>query len=471
MTEQSRLTPATFVLAVVTIACGAANYAVPGLLPALSDHLHLTIPVIGQSTTLFGIASGVASPVIGVTTAHWPRRRVLSTGLALTMAGNLLAAAAPSFAALLAARLITALGSASAMTAALGQAAEINTASRRARAMAVPIAGLTLALVAAPPTAGLFAQRHGPTVVFLALATLSGAALLAARITLPGESPPSPQSSLRERLRVATHPQVPATLTAKFAAATAAFAFHTYGPTQTAHPAMLFTAYGIGAVIGNQAGGRAADRYTPRLTATAATTVQLVTFAAWPWLSSNTVAATAAAFLAGAAFWSIQPALARRLADLAPHQPTPALALDTSVVYLGMGCGGAVGALTTVSAGQGGFSGALIVLSAVSLTCLVFSGRNVIRSRVSESFSPEKTDRTSPMGRPALGRDASIEALVTPELKTRFRHLCAVRKRSMSDMVNDLIERELSGCEQQLELEVTPATDHDEAPEDLRAAS
>ncbi|MEU3625663.1 hypothetical protein BS329_38820 [Amycolatopsis coloradensis] len=369
------IVPATYALAAATVATGAANHAVTGLMPALVDDLHLSIAIVGQLSTAFGLASGLAAPIIGILTAHWSRRRVLLAGLLLTVAGNAVAAVAPGFGLLIAARILAGLGSAAAMAAALGQAAELNAPERRARAMAVVIGGLTLALAIAPPLAALAAAHHGPAPVFAALTALAVLALAVARTVLPEQAPDAAPVPFAGHLRAITLPGIRPVLAAKFLMATAAFMVQTYltNLVSSYSPVHILAAYGAGAILGTRLGGRAADRHGPRTAASAAITLQALTLAAWP-LTAHTAAAVTLPFAAGLAFWSAQPAYVRQLADAARDQAPAVLAIDSGVMFAGIAAGGLTGAAQPVETFAVSLPVSGVVLSVVAFGCLYLRG-------------------------------------------------------------------------------------------------
>ncbi|MBE1580531.1 MFS transporter [Amycolatopsis roodepoortensis] len=398
------IVPATYALAAATVATGAANHAVTGLVPALVDGLHLPLAVVGQLNTAFGLASGIAAPIIGVLTAHWSRRRVLLAGLLLTVAGNAVAAVAPSFVFLIAARILAGLGSAAAMAAALGQAAELNAPGHRARAMAVVIGGLTFALATAPPLAALTAAHHGPALVFAALTAVAVAALAVARTVLPEQAPDAAPVPFAGRLRAVALPGIRPILTAKFLISAAAFAVQTYltALISTYSPAQMLAAYGAGAVLGTHLGGRAADRHGPRATATAAIAAQVATFAVWPLLGPTPVA-IALPFAAGVAFWAAQPAYVRQLTDTARDQAPAVLSIDSSVIFAGMAAGGLIGAIQPAHAFAVWLPVSCSILSAAALGGGVFSGKNPFRACVSWPFTRVVSDTNSAWPDPRQG--------------------------------------------------------------------
>ncbi|MFC9398642.1 MFS transporter [Streptomyces sp. NPDC057027] len=119
-------------------------------------------------------------------------------------------------------------------------------------------------------------------------------------------------------------------------------------------PAMvgiLLIVFGIGSVLGNILGGRAADTNVMRgvLTAQTALLASLVLF--WA-LSPHQIPAAAALFLFGAAGFSIIPALQARILSVAAAAPALALSANVSAFNLGNGLGAWLGG-TTIGLGLG----------------------------------------------------------------------------------------------------------------------
>ncbi|WP_334273104.1 MFS transporter [Bradyrhizobium symbiodeficiens] len=110
---------------------------IAGLLPALAQDLNVSLSATGHLVTAFSVAYAVGAPIMAVLTAHLERRRVLAIAIASFSVANLLAAMAPGYAALLAARLLLALSAGSFMPAASGYAAALGGPERRGRALSM----------------------------------------------------------------------------------------------------------------------------------------------------------------------------------------------------------------------------------------------------------------------------------------------------------------------------------------------
>lgn len=132
---------------------------------------------------------------------------------------------------------------------------------------------------------------------------------------------------------------------------TATFAAYTYvAPllvkTSASHGlgvSVLLACYGVGAVLGNLAGGRAADRYGPRAVLLAATGTSVVALGTLPLTTRHPASAAAAIAIWGAAYWSTNAPISAWLVSFAPADPAFVLSLNGTCVYIGMAGGAAFG--------------------------------------------------------------------------------------------------------------------------------
>jgi len=336
-----KVAPRTYALATATIAVGTSGYLVAAVLPDLATDLHVSTAQAGQAITAYALAA----PVLAVTTARWERRTLLVVALLVTCLGNIAAAAADGLGTLLAARVLTALGAAATTPAATALAAHINPAALRARAMAVVTGGLTAATVLGVPAGRLVADDlggHRPAFLLAAL-LCAAAALLVGLLApaAPGEAP----VSLSARLQVLRDHATLGLLTVSLLACLGTFAAYGYlsllvtdGGTGTDTAAVLL-AFGIGGVLGNHLGGRAADRLGPRrplVTVLAGCAALLSLLGPVTHGALGSVGLLAIAGVWGALFWGFNPPLFAALIQRDPARSGVLLGLNASLVHLGI---------------------------------------------------------------------------------------------------------------------------------------
>lgn len=343
------VSPRTYPLGLGTLAIGTSGYSITGLLPAMSTHLHTTPALAGQLLTVFAVTCAVAGPILTIATRRWDRRRLLIAALAVTAAGNVMAAIVPTVALLFVARFVTGLGTAVYTASAASMAARLNEPKRRARAIAVVFAGLTLALLLGVPCVMALSASLGYQGTFWLVSALCAVGGLLIRLAVPRAVPiPRPEPRWHAP-RINRHAR--GVLVTALLASLSSFAVYTYISTLLNHiagaesntTAALLVGYGIGAAIGNTLGGRATDHYGPRRVVLVAIGLCATLLAALP-LSATTVPGAAATLVMwGCAFWALNPPLNAWLIQRTPEQADSLLPLLASSIYLGMGMGGLLG--------------------------------------------------------------------------------------------------------------------------------
>src|SRR5699024_2952967 len=110
--ERQRSPPvpiAILALALGTFGIGTTEFVIMGMLPQVGGDLGVDVPTAGQYVSSYAIGVVVGAPLLTAATVRLPRRWTLIGLLALFTLGNLLSALAPTHAALLATRFLTAL--------------------------------------------------------------------------------------------------------------------------------------------------------------------------------------------------------------------------------------------------------------------------------------------------------------------------------------------------------------------------
>ncbi|WP_229191079.1 MFS transporter [Bradyrhizobium brasilense] len=252
-------------------AIGTEGFMIAGLLPALARDLNIGLPAAGHLVTAFSLAYAIGAPVMAVLTTGLERHRLLVVAMGGFALGNLLAALAPGYAGLLAARLLLALSAASFMPAASGYAAALGGPERRGRALSTITTGLTLAIIAGVPLGVLVGQGFGWRATFFGVAGLAVFSLLGILIRLPRQRP-GVTAGLAERLALAKRRDILGVLVTSVLTVAGTFTVYTYlsvfiagigglGP-QALAPVLL--GFGLASAVGTQLSGSAADRWGAR---------------------------------------------------------------------------------------------------------------------------------------------------------------------------------------------------------------
>jgi predicted MFS family arabinose efflux permease len=344
-------------LALGAFAIGTEGFMIAGLLPALARDLDVDLSAAGHLVTAFALAYAIGAPVMAVLTAGLERRRLLAGAMGSFALANLLAALAPSYGALLVARLLLALSAASFMPAASGYAAALGGQERRGRALSAITTGLTVAIIAGVPLGVLVGQGFGWRVTFFGVAGLAALSLLGILARLPRQ-PLGVTAGLGERLALARRRDVLGVLVTSVLTVAGTFTIYTYLAAFIADVAGLgaqalapvLLGFGLASALGAQFSGSAVDRWGARRTVIVGGGLALLAYLA---LSLGAALGPGQAMpivlpailVWGLASWGLITAQQARLVALAPTLAPVSLSMNSSAIYLGSAMGAAAGAL------------------------------------------------------------------------------------------------------------------------------
>lgn len=371
------LDPRLFVLAFTSFATGTEAYVYVGHLDALSRDLGIGIAQAGLLAASFAITYAVSAPVLAALLARVDRRTLIVTGLFGVGLFNLVAAATPNFAVLLALRIACGLAAGLVGPASSAVAAVLAPPERRGRALAVVLAGLTLAFILGIPLGSVVGAVGGWRSTFVFAGTLALIAAAIARVALPVV--PGGQSAGLRRLMIGLRPDLLATLLLTLIGFAATFTVIAYIEPVAKRVAGIDGAgigglqalIGVGSIIGIVIGGRYADRPAAMKMVTGTFLMSTIALSAYSWLTGFgvgnplTLPLLAGAMMAGsAALFARTPMIQTRLVQLNLTSTNVLLALNGSMVFTGQGLGAAIGAMTIYTLGVGalGFAAAMLAI-------------------------------------------------------------------------------------------------------------
>jgi len=373
-----------FWLALGAFAIGAEGFVISSLLPSISADTGVTIAQGGYLVLAFALAYAVGAPVLASLTGHRDRRNVLSASMLVFTLGNVIAGLAHSYEQLLIARVVMALAAGLYVATAQATAVAMSEPHHRARAISVIVGGTTIAVAFGAPLGALVAGFWGWRGTFWTISGIGLASTIAIFTMVPAGLR-GPKLPLATRLALFSRPGIVPVLLTTLLPLTGAFAVFTYiapvatgvmGLSPSLLPAVLL-AFGVGAAIGNYAGGQVADRFGATRSVVGSTLLLaavLVTLPALQHLPPSLIAAGFLAFMVvwGVIGWSLPPAQASRVIKLAPDVAPLALSLNASALYLGVALGSVVGGevITYASPVDLGWVGALFALAAFAIVAL-----------------------------------------------------------------------------------------------------
>jgi len=370
------------VLAIAYFALGTGSLAVVGLLEPMAVTFGTATADVAQLVSVFALTFAVAAPGFQVLFSAWSRRALLLLGLAVTGAGALGAAFAPTLGWAIVARVVMALGGAAVGPMASALAAHLVPPREQVRALSFVFGGLIFATVLGVPIATWAGHALGWQGVFVTLALISLSCIPAALrfVDDHGAGDPIRVSALLGVLRDAptawsvlttllqiggqfvTYTLIALVLTERYALAP-----------QFVSVALLV--FGISGVSGNWLGGRWGDRGSPLRIVWLAVAGLTLVFIAMALVPHSPVAGLVLFAAWGVLAMLFQAPQQKRLLQFAPGMGGLVLALNSSATYLGV----SIGSFSSTHAWRAWGTSSLPVVSAVFLAgaalSLLFSQR------------------------------------------------------------------------------------------------
>jgi MFS transporter, DHA1 family, inner membrane transport protein len=259
---------AVYVLALGIFAMVTSEFVVAGLMPQIASGLDVSIPQVGYLITAFAAAMALGGPVLTVLAMRLRPKTALLLLFAVFLAGNVLAATAPGYPAMLLARLVTGAASQAFFGAAVSICVVLVQPEVRGRAISMVINGLMLGTLLGLPLATFVGAAYGWRAAFWAISALTVVAAVCTVRGVPALARVA-RGPLRQELGVFRRPRLWLMLSTSLLVIGATFsAFSFLNPILTglsgfdagAVP-LLLVAYGAATVVGNTIVGRLADRY------------------------------------------------------------------------------------------------------------------------------------------------------------------------------------------------------------------
>lgn len=268
-TSSNGLPAALWALTISAFAIGTTEFVIVGLLPTVAADLAISIPSAGLLVSLYAIGVAIGAPILTALTARIPRKQLLISLMGLFIVGNSLATLAPGFYTLVAARIIT--GFAHGVFFSIGAtiAAAIVVPEKRASAISIMFAGLTVAIVTGVPLGTFIGQHFGWRATFVGVALLGVIGLVATAALVPGNLKNESAASLTAQLKVVANKRLLLGFLMTALGYGGTFAVFTYlspilvqvtGLPQSMVSVILLI-YGIAIAIGNLVGGKVSNRH------------------------------------------------------------------------------------------------------------------------------------------------------------------------------------------------------------------
>ncbi|WP_163647987.1 MFS transporter [Modicisalibacter sp. 'Wilcox'] len=386
---------AEFALALGGFGIGTGEFVIMGLVSRVANDLQVPVPDVGYAISSYALGVVVGAPLISALAARLPRRALLIALMLVFAIGNIASAFAPGFGAFVLLRFLAGLPHGAYFGVAALVAAAAVPIDERARAVSRVMLGLTTAILVGAPLGTWAGNLLGWQVAF---AGVGGIALLTAlliRLWVPA-SPADPQASPKRELGALLKQRVLFTLGIAGIGFGGMFAVFSYVmPTLTRQAGMsealgplVLVVFGVGTILGNLVGARAADRNLMR--AIPGILLWCLAVQGLFYVAANSVAwGLLFVGLVGTSM-ALGPTLQTRLMDVAEDAQTMAASLNHAA-FNGANALGAWLAGVTVKQGFAWSSTGLVGAALAAGGLLIFALGLWAERRVAGNASPGRT--------------------------------------------------------------------------------
>lgn len=336
-------------LAIGAFAIGTTEFSPMGFLPQIAENLNISIPTAGMLITAYALGVMIGAPIMTLWFGQFSRRKALILAMAIFTIGNILAAIAPNYWGLMAARILTSLNHG--VFFGIGSIVAINVVpkDKQASAVATMFMGLTIANIGGVPFATWVGQNIGWRMSFAAIAILGIITMFSLWKALP-EGTVGQRPNVKAELQVLTRKPVLLALLTTVLSSGAMFTLYTYiAPMlqNITHASPMFITgmlvlIGIGFSIGNHLGGKFADRSLTK-TLTGFLILILVMMLIFPILAQTQIGAATALVIWGTATFAVVPPLQMRVMSVAHEASGLASSVNIGAFNLGNALGAAAG--------------------------------------------------------------------------------------------------------------------------------
>jgi DHA1 family inner membrane transport protein len=341
-------------LALASFGIGTTEFVIMGLLPSVAGDLSVTIPQAGLLVTAYALSVAFGSPFLAIATARMDRRKALLLLITIFILGNSFCALAPTYRLLMAARIITALCHGAFFGLGSVVAATLVPEQKKAQAIAMMFAGLTLANVLGVPFGTALGEAFGWRETFWAVVGIGFVAALALYAWLPRDIP-IPHVKLIHEAQALGSAQVILAMLVSVLSSASLFSVFTYITPILEHVTrisphevtLLLLLFGMGLTAGNFLGGRLGDwKLMPSVIGILAFLIPVLGL--FTLTSATLMPAAATIFIWGLLAFALISPLQMRVVNEAAQAPNLASTLNQGAFNLGNAIGAWIGGVALV---------------------------------------------------------------------------------------------------------------------------
>lgn len=384
--KRKSLPAALLALTISAFGIGTTEFVIVGLLPTVANDLNTSISSAGLLVSLYAVGVAIGAPVLTALTSQIARKRLLIAIMLLFIIGNGLAAIAPSFILLILARILT--GFAHGVFFSIGStiAASLVPEDKRAYAISIMFAGLTVAIVTGVPLGTYIGQNFGWRATFIGVAILGIIGAVASYVLVPASIKTSKPLRIIDQLKVLKNRSILLVLSITALGYGGTFVTFTYlAPLleevtgfSANMTSILLLVYGIAIALGNVIGGKVSNKKPGKALMVMFALQAIVLFILY-FTASSQIWSVITLFFMGILAFSNVPALQLYVVKMSekylPGTEDVSSALNIAAFNVGIAIGAYVGGLiieSSLGVGATPWVGSILVIVGFLITLILY---------------------------------------------------------------------------------------------------
>lgn len=384
--KRKSLPAALWALTISAFGIGTTEFVIVGLLPTVANDLNTSISSAGLLVSLYAVGVAIGAPVLTALTSQIARKRLLIAIMLLFIIGNGLAAIAPSFILLILARILT--GFAHGVFFSIGStiAASLVPEDKRASAISIMFAGLTVAIVTGVPLGTYIGQNFGWRATFIGVAILGIIGAVASYFLVPASIKTSKPLRIVDQLKVLKNRSILLVLSITALGYGGTFVTFTYlAPLleevtgfSANMTSVLLLVYGIAIALGNVIGGKVSNKKPGKALMVMFALQAIVLFILY-FTASSQIWSVVTLFFMGILAFSNVPALQLYVVKMSekylPGTEDVSSALNIAAFNVGIAIGAYVGGLiieSSLGVGATPWVGSILVIVGFLITLILY---------------------------------------------------------------------------------------------------
>lgn len=373
-----------FALALGAFGIGLTEFGIVGLLPQIAREFQVTEGVAGYLVSGYALSVAIGAILLTALLIKMEKRKSLVVLTGLFILGNLISAMASSYEILLAGRIIAALCHGAFFSIGAVVASDMVPENRKAAAISLMFAGLTVSNVIGVPVGTFVGLEAGWRATFWALAVIGVITAIGIRALIP-MMPVNANTNLAKEFGVFKRPQVWVSALMSilsFGAVIGGFTYIAFTLTEVSQFSesmvpWLLVLFGIGTFFGNIYGGKAADKSLNKSLGLILIVLAAV-LTVFALNAQNQVLTIVCLLLMGTVGLATAPGLQLRMMKYAGDAPTVASGANIAAFNIGNALGALLGGIA-ISRGLGYVSPLWVgaFLAATAFTVLLIASFKV----------------------------------------------------------------------------------------------